>query len=171
MAYSTQTQLENNVEVLERTYPTAGDRTAIADERIALADSIVKTDCGRYIDFDLVPAVGASPATPEFINLLSQYKSAEMTLVRLSSAIRKNKEMHDITYWQDLYNALKEKIADGLIDLELSDGTTIGRGGQTVSKRGKANTDITPYFGHRKYGRWANNTDLEEIRQTDDGGF
>lgn len=169
MAYSTQTQLESNVKILEKTITDSGERTTLANERIALADTMVEVDCGRFIDFSLVPAVGDDPATPGFINLLSQYKSAEMTLVRLSSSIRKNKEMHDITYWQELYNELKEKIANGEIDLELSDGTSISAGGNLFTNRAKP--DIDPYMGQNKYGTWASNADLKEIREDDDGAF
>lgn len=166
MAYSTQTQLESNVEILEKTITNAVTRASFAAERIAFADNIVSIDLQKFIDFDLVPNITDDPATPVFINLLSIYKSAEMTLVRLSSSIRKNTEMHDITYWQSLYNALLENIKNGEITLELSDGTSIAIGGDRFLN--SARRDISPFFGVGKYGTWIDTDDLEDLRDEDD---
>ena len=169
MAYSTQTQLENNVKILEKTFTDATQRQELAEERIALADNIVKTDIGNIIDVSLIPAVDASPATPVYVNLLSQYKSAEFTLRRLIGVKRRSTELDDISEWERLYNDLLERIQNGQVELELSDGTGIGTGITTVSQ--DAFENVNPDFGFDEYGKYSDAERLEDIRDDEIEGY
>ena len=165
MAYSTEDELKNNVKLLEQTL-TAVPLTALYAERVAMADKIVEVDCNKYIDFSVIPDDSTTPV----VNLLSQYKTAEMTQVRLSSVTRKVTEINDVTYWQEMYDALKKKIADGEVDILLADGTTsvassINRF-SVVSRKG-----VKPRFGFDKFGQFADNDRMKDIRDNETGGY
>jgi hypothetical protein len=146
--------------MIEATYKTSPTPAEFAAERIALADNIVKVDCSRWIDFDSVPDDDTTP----IVNLLSQYKSAEMSLRRIVGLKRRQNENDDIMEWKMLYDELKEKIADGAVDIELSDGTNVGSTTGTYNASDTGREDIRPNFGWDKYGEWVNNDDLEVIR-------
>jgi hypothetical protein len=157
MAYSTTTELKNNVKIIDNTFTTSPTPDEFAAERIALADKIVEADCSRYIDFSQV-----TDETTPVVNLLSQYKSAEMALVRIVGIKRKNKESDDISYWQGLYDDLKAKIKAGEINIELGDGTNVGK---NLGKfRNTSRKNIRPNQGYDKYGEWLNNDDMEKVR-------
>lgn len=169
MAYSTAAQLQSNVKVLASTY-SGGNLTTNTDEAIATADKRVETDLSRDVDFDLVPAIGSDPDTPDFINLLSQYWAAHIALVRMSGISRQTKSLGaDADYWLTEYEKLLAKVKDGLIDLELSDGTDIGT---SVTKfENTAQPDTEPRMGYGKYGEFLDKDDLADQRETETGGY
>ncbi len=166
--YSTKEQLRANVPKLS----AAAYVDASVDVKIAQADKIIAQDLANIIDFSLVPNITASPATPDFINLLSQYKTAEMSLTAKFGIKREITEVSDIQYWQKMYSnpnpgagetlGLLEKIKSGAIELELSDGTAIGTGVGTFTRDSK--DGIEPALGQAKYGEFANNRELLQKR-------
>ena len=123
MAYSTTTQLQNNVQVAVNTFDAGAELTAKLNEAIVTSDKRVNIDVANVIDTSLIPATGDSPATPDFINLLSQYKAAEICLVRMTGARRVVQEENDIQYWKQCYDELLKQILEGKVPLVLSDGT------------------------------------------------
>jgi hypothetical protein len=158
MAYSTTTELKNNVKMIEQTFTTDPTPDVFAAERIALADKIVKADCSKYIDFDQVPDNETTP----IVNLLSQYKSAEMALRRIAGIKRRQNENDDILEWKMNYDELKERVMNGSVEVELSDRTVVTA---SLSKfENTARPDIRPVQGYDKYGEFVNNDDLEIIR-------
>ena len=158
MAYSTEAELKNNIKLLEKTF-SAGDLTTFATDRIALADKIVKADCNRFIDFSSVPDDNTTP----IVNLLSQYKAAEMSLRRIAGIKRRTNENDDITEWKRMYDDLKFQIANQEVDVLLADGTTsVSSGVGTFTNT--ARPTIRPNQGWDKYGEWINNDDMEEVR-------
>lgn len=158
MAYSTTTELQNNVKIIENTFTGAGEAVAFSTERIALADKIVKVDLSKYVDFSSVP----DDETTNVINLLSQYKAAEMSLLRIVGLKRRDKENDDISTWQYLYNSLLDKIKSGELNVELADGTNVTSSNMTFTNVAKPN--IRPAQGYDKYGEWLNNDDMLEVR-------
>ncbi len=136
--------------------------------KIIQADSIIEQALANIIDFALVPNITASPATPTFINLLSQYKVAEMSLTAIFGAKREVTEISDIQYWQKMYSnpnpaqgetiGLLEQIINGSIPLVLSDGTAIGTGVGTFQRDSKVG--IEPAMGTGKYGKFENDGEL-----------
>ena len=80
---------------------TADISDAIINGRIVLADKIVVSDLSRlYTEAEL------DAMTSTTLNLLSLYKSAELTLVKLFGAKRQADEVSDIQYWQTKYDRL-----------------------------------------------------------------
>lgn len=154
MAYSTVDQLRNNEKELLRDPPITD---AIVTQRIEMSDNIVKIDLGNVINFTGMPEIVDVPATPNYINLCSQYKTVEMCLVYFYSAKRDIDEVSDIQYWQKLYNDLVQQIKDGLI--ELGD---FGTGVQTFSNRAKP--EVEPALGTDKYGEFEDLEDLQSER-------
>lgn len=171
MAYSTVAQLRNNV--------TKADSSEITDpnvdDRIAEADKEVEQDLANWIDFTLVPAIGDSPATPDFINKLSQYKTAELVLIKLFGAKRAADEVSDIQYWEKKYSnpdpasgetiGLLERITAGGIPLELSDGTDISKTSNKFTQDSRDN--IKPALGLDELGEFESEEDLEDERPID----
>lgn len=151
MAYSNITQLRFNVPRI--TVTVMGD-VAVTD-RIDIADDKVEVDLGNLVDFTLV--VDTPAGCPDYINKLSQYKTAEKCLVARFSAKRMAEEITDWQYWQSEYNILLEKILSGMIDLG-----AVALAGATYSKRFRE--DIEPALGQGERGEWANDDDIEDIR-------
>jgi len=155
MAYSTVTQIRNNDSKLNDT-----DRIsdAVITDRISIADKHVETDLSNIINFSAIVV------TPDFINLLSQYKATEMSLVYLYGAIRKASEKDDIVYWSEAYNNMLDDIKSGRI--ELVDGSdpavSIALGPQTFTNEAKNN--IEPALGTGKFMGWQTKDDLENER-------
>jgi len=158
MSYSTATELKNNVKMIDATYSRSPSPDEFATERIAFADKIVAVDCGKYIDFTLVPDDDTTP----IVNLLSQYKSAEMALRRISGIKRRQNENDDITEWKYNYDELKQKIMTGGVVVELADGTVVSSSLGKFSNT--ARPDIRPVNGYGEYGEFVNNTDLVTLR-------
>jgi len=156
MAYSTEAQCRAN---LDKAQKTADAPQAMILDRIANADKQIQVDLARYIDFDLVPDDAVSC---NFINMLSQFKTCELVLVRMFGAQRNIEEVDDITYWQKEYDALLQQVIDGIIPAELNDGTAIGTGGQTFVNRAK--TGIAPALGVGKYGGNVSDETLADAR-------
>lgn len=158
MAFSTVTELKNNVKMIENTFTGAGEADTFATERIALADKIVLVDCAKYIDFSIVPDDETTPV----VNLLSQYKAACMSLHRITGLNRRTQQNDDIEDWCGMYDELLEKLKNGDLEVELSDGTNASKGTATFTN--PARPGIRPSQGYDKYGEWINNDDLYEIR-------
>ena len=167
MAYSSVAQLYSNVKLIAASYAEPG-RGTFALAAITTADQNVRVDIGNVVNTALIPVYGANPNTPEFVNLLSQYKSAEISLVRMSGAHRQVTEIGDIDYWKGMYTTLLATVLAGKIPFTLSNGNSIGTGVMTFSN--DALPDVEPYFGNDKYGGWADKDDLIDIRETTTGG-
>lgn len=148
--YSTITQLRENVLRIE-----AGsfDDNAVI-RRIAQADAMLEVDLSNMVDFTDMPIV---PNTPDYINKLSQYKTAELCLVALFSAKRMVLEPSDWEYWKKLYDDLLNKILSG--DIKIASLGTSEFGTSNFPK----NT-IEPALGQNKRGEFADNDTIEEIR-------
>jgi hypothetical protein len=127
-----------------------------------MADKIVQIDLANYIDFSKVAAIGDDPPTPDFINLLSQYKAAELSCARARNIKRSMGEIDDLKYYQDEYNRLLTAVKMGAIKLEDEDGNDVSRGTSVFVKPDHA--DVTPYFGYGKYGEAQGTDDLEDAR-------
>ena len=166
--YSTVAQYRGNIPSTE----TNEYSDPSVEGKIIQADSMIEQDLANIIDFSLVPNITADPATPTFINLLSQYKVAEMSLTAIFGAKREVTEVSDIQYWQKMYSnpeprqgetlGLLERIKNGSIPLELSDGTAIGTGVNTFTRDAKPG--IEPALGLGKRGAFKNNTELLQDR-------
>lgn len=154
MAYSTVEQLRDNEKELLRNPPITDD---IINQRISMADNIVKIDLSNVVNFDSMPEITDTPVTPTYINLCSQYKTVEMCLVYFYSAKRDITEVSDIQYWQKMYNDLVMQIKDGLIDLG-----DFGTG--VVAFVNRAKPDVEPALGQNQYGEFASLEDLQEDR-------
>lgn len=159
MAYSTTVQLRDNVKLIDKSFNGVElDKESFSTAAITFADKIVEVDCSQYIDFSLVP----DDETTDVVNLLSQYKSAEMALRRLVGVKRRTQENDDISEWRMMYDELKQKIKDGVIDVTLGDGSVVS------STKGKfkntARPNVRPSQGYDKYGEWLNNDDMYELR-------
>lgn len=154
MAYSTVAQLRENEKELVRTPPIIN---AIVTQRIAMSDNIVKIDLGNVVDFSAMPEIVDTPATPNYINLCSQYKTVEMCLVYFYSAKRDITEVSDIQYWQKMYDDLVQQIKDGLVDLA-------GFGTGVVAFQNRAKPDVEPALGGGAYGEFKNLEDLQRDR-------
>lgn len=128
----------------------------IVTERIIEADKIVESDLSKIIDFSLIVV------TPNFINLLSQYKTCEKCLIWLYSRKRKGEGNDDIQYWIDQYNILKNQILEGEIELVDGGGIAIGAGTQTFTNDAKPG--IEPALGLDEYGGFKNKEDLLDER-------
>jgi hypothetical protein len=165
MAYSTAEQLQNNVLVLANTYKVPATLALKSAAAIATADKIIRVDVSLVINTALIPAVVDTPATPEFINLLSQYKAAQFAVLRMTGARRTVQEETDIQFWGGLYSDLLADIKAGKIPLELSDGTNIGTG--TTTFVNDALPDVKPRFGFGEYGEWLDKDELEEARDVE----
>jgi len=164
MAYSTETELKNNIKILEKS-KTALQITALFTEREAMAKKIIKSDLSNCVDFTKVNEIDGSPATPDAINLLSQYKTAELTYVELGSIKRRFDEQDDRKFWEIMYKELLNKIKTGQIKLTDEDGDSVGNGVTEFSNTSK--DDVKPEFGYGKYGQYENDADLKEIRDNE----
>lgn len=158
MAYSTQDQLESNVQFYDVSYSDGAAKTAIFTGREALAKKIIQIDFSNVLDFDSIPDDTTTPV----VNLLSQYKTAEMTLRRLVGIKRTDTVADEIAEWERLYNELKEKIISGELAVELSDGTSVLNTNSTFENTSRVNTK--PKFGYDRYGRWLDNGDMTSLR-------
>lgn len=152
MAYSTSTQLRANVPRLNTTVLPDAD----ADLRIDEADKQIRSDLNNIIDFTLV--TDTPGGCPVYINKLSQYKTAELSLVRAFSSKRMDVQITDWEYWQTQYKELLNKILNGEINVSaVSDGT------DTFQNRSRSG--IEPALGQGEYSEYVNNDDLETIRE------
>jgi len=152
--YSTVSQLRSNVpritvDVME---------TEDVIDKINQADSILEQDLANVVDFTSMPSITDDPATPNYINLLSQYKTAEMCLVSRYGAKRRVEEQSDRQYWERMYNELLQKILAGGVDLgDYSAGTS------TFDYNTKE--DVPPALGMGEYGGHIDESDLETQRE------
>jgi hypothetical protein len=168
MGFSTIAELRLNIKSVDSDEYSDANVTS----QIAQADEIIKQDVGNYITVASIPDTGDSPATPFYINRLSQYKTAELVLIALHGASRKAEDVSDIMYWQKQYSnpnpiageriGLLEQIQSGSIELVLSDGTNIGKGGQRFVRDAK--DGIEPAMGLNDFGEFRNNTELLKDR-------
>lgn len=152
MAYSTITEIRNNEYIL--LLAVSADLTdAIVTHRIVMADNIVETDLAKIVTFPL------AGTTPDYINLLSQYKATELCLIYLYTRKREGKENDDIQYWHDLYETLKDSIISGEIALG-SDGTAID------AYTWQSRKDVEPALGEDQYANFKNLDELQDDRET-----
>ena len=158
MAYSTIAELRAKLKIITTTIQLDAQVTAT----IAEADLEIKTDLAGVIDFSLVPAASSSVLFPIFLNQLSKYKTCELCLVYSYSAKRETTQVDDISYWKDKYDKLIQAIKDGLIPLELTDGTSIaGDIGGTKTYTDPRST-TKPYFGTDDYGEYQTDDEKED---------
>lgn len=146
--YSTITQLRNNIRLITASVMSDTEVTT----RIEMADDILETDLSKLVDFSLLP----SPV-PDYINLLSQYKTCELSLAYAYSAKRLKDSFSDIEYWRDMYKILLDKILAGEIDLGVA-----GLG--TLEFDNTHRVDIRPALGHGEYGEFANDDSIKSFR-------
>lgn len=162
MAYSTSTQLKANVKAIEASI-TATNVDAFCTERIAFADQIVLVDLTGYVTM-----TGVDNTVP-VVNLLGQYKAAEMSHVRLGSVKRNEGDSKDAEYWHDLYEALLARVKSGNVIVYTAAGVNISTSKNKFSVSTRA--DVTPGFGYGKYGEWIDDEDLSDQREEiDDTG-
>lgn len=152
--YSTVTQLRDNVPRIE--VATFDDNQVI--RRIAQADTTLEVDLSGVVDFTDMPLIGDVPATPDYINKLSQYKTAELSLIALFSAKRMVMEPADWQYWKEMYDNLLKKIISG----EISVGEALAT--STFGTDNFPRHDVEPALGQGKRGEFANEDDVEDIR-------
>ena len=135
MAYSTVLELKNNIQ--SNMYHGIAD--SVIDSRITEADKKIRTDLSSVIDFTEI--TDTPTGAPEVINILSQYKAAELFLVRMHGGKRDGEGVSDVEYWKRNYNLLIIKIQKGEIDVsDYSKGGTITAGNDVVEEN-------TPVFG------------------------
>ena len=157
MAYSTEAEFRANVSI-----GTVANITKVnVDLRIIQADFKIAVDLSSLIDFNAIVV------TPSYINILSQYKTAELCLVYMYGKKRKVEDNSDIEYWRGEYDMLIKSIVDGQV--ELVDGSdpvvSISSGQSTFSNTAKSG--IKPALGSGKYGDFVSKADLVTNRPTD----
>lgn len=149
MAYSTVAQLRANIKGATETNI---DDTIVTD-RIANADNEIESLLSSVIDFTLIVT------TPDFINLLSQWKTCELSLVYLHGAKREALTVSDVDYWMKKFDALIAKILNGEIPLEDGTGISISGGATTYTN---PKDGIIPGLGMGEYGEHESNDDLKD---------
>ncbi len=148
MAYSSEAELRGNVPRITVAVMSA----VLVGARIDAADDTIEADLGNVVDFDLVTDTPAG--APRFINKLSQYKTAELSLVAKFSAKRMNVEITDWQYWQLEYDKLLEKALAGEVDFE-------GVGMAGMSFVSTARDGVTPALGQGELGEHLNDEEIE----------
>ena len=154
--YSSAAQLLVNVPRLTIVVMPVVDVELIIDQ----ADNIIESDLSKVIDFDEVTAADAT-TTPNYINLLSQYKTAERCLVSKYGAKRQVEEQSDRQYWEQEYDDLLNKILDGTLDIS---DESLG----SPSFENNVRDDVEPALGMGEQGGFIDEDDLET--QRDDYG-
>lgn len=159
MAYSSATQVRNK----------CGEITTdvISDVNLALrivdADKEVEDDLQNFIDFDLVPAHDATVPTPNFINLLSIYKTIQFVLAGEFAKKRGMQTDGDLKYYMDEYKRILKNAKRGVYKFELSDGTSI-QNGDAGRYSDSGGTNVKPPFGEGPFGEFLSESQLEERR-------
>jgi hypothetical protein len=148
--YSTTAQLRNNCQNL--TTAVISDVQVLT--RIAMADNTIETDLSKVADFTLMPVT-----IIDTINLLSQYKTAELSLVYAYSAKRLKDSESDINYWKKLYDDLIAKILAGEISLGVIAKTIFAYSNE--SRDG-----VTPALGLGERGEYANDETVKAFRDS-----
>ena len=162
MAYSTETELKSNVKAIEASI-TAASISAFCTERIALADRIVLVDLSGYVTM-----TGADNTVP-VVNLLGQYKAAELAHVRLGSVKRNDGDSKDAEYWHDMYESLLSRVKSGNVIVYTAAGVSISTSKNRFSISSRS--EVKPGFGYGKYGEWIDDEDLSDQREEiDDTG-
>lgn len=87
---------------------------AVITSRIGEADNTVKIDLSAVASPSELDALGAGSYV---LNLLSIWKTVEITLASYFSAARNVDETNDIDYWMKKYNDVIAKILDGTIKI------------------------------------------------------
>ena len=164
--FSLETELTSNVKLVEKGF-TGAALTTFFEDRATEADKELKVDCSLYLDFTKINTTDGSPTTPDFVNLLAQYKTAELSLARLAGAKRKIKEQNDIDYYIEKYDKLKDKIKDNAIDLVDVDGTDVSKSKGIFEKPERTKKGVLPRFGYNTFGRFADDDRLKELRDTE----
>ena len=157
MAYSTVDQLKANLKNVN-TNVSAPDIAAVGAHRITQADKYIEMDLNNIVDFSSMPGYATCPA---WLNLLSQYKAAELTLVYYYGAKRDVTEVSDITNYQNEYKKIRKDLFKGKISLG-NYGTGV------VDFQNRAKPDVEPALGVAQYGEFETLEDLQTARPTDD---
>jgi len=120
------------------------------EKRIEMADRIVDYKLSKIIDIDNLHILRNAGNTPDVINQLSQYKSAELQLVTsYSNNTGDALEPADIKYWRTAFDTLLADILNGKTEI-LSDGESL----LTSSNMTGVNRTTEPYFGTGEYGKF-----------------
>ena len=127
-------------------------------DKIAQAEDIIKSDLSGVLDFDLIDA---AVTVPDYIRMLSQYKTAEMCLVSTFGAKRMIEEQSDRQYWERMYKNLKENVLAGNVPLG-----AFGLAGGAFQNNVREN--ITPALGTGEFGGFL--TEAEREAQNDKFG-
>jgi hypothetical protein len=156
--YSTTAELRANVSICD----SDNISDATVENRITQADKKVQTDLSSKIDFSAIVV------NPDFINQLSQYKTAELCLVYLYGKKRKVDENSDIDYWIQEYNDLLEDVKTEKVPLEDGSDPAVDIGKSTSTVTNAARSGIEPALGQGKWGDHMTNDELETARPLDD---
>lgn len=127
------------------------------EARIDEADKLIENKLSKIVDFSLVVYADGT-TTPEFVNLLSQYKSAELCLVAKYGAKRRVDEQSDITYWAKAYMELLTEIQEGDIDLGV---VAVG----SPDFQNNVRKDVPPAVGMGEQGGFIDEDALEAQRK------
>jgi hypothetical protein len=159
MAYSTETQVRAWLSTLSTDNPPT---TAVIDDRIDLGDKEIKQILGNTVNFTAIDAdIAGGGSVPDWLNLLSQYKGGELTLVYYYGATRDVDTPNDIVYLQDKFNDMVMDIKDGKIGVG-----DYGTGAAKFENNYKNN--VRPALGTDKYGEFQTEADLESSRELSD---
>jgi hypothetical protein len=150
---SSVTQLRDNVPRI--TSAVLAD--AAVESRIDEADKLVEQKLSLIVDFTLV-TVADGLTTPEFINLLSQYKTAELCCVSAWGAKRKVEEQSDRQYWAGMYTELLTEVQNNEIDI-----SDVAAGTNTFQNN--VREDVPPALGMGEQGGFIDEDDLEDQRE------
>lgn len=151
MAFSSIAELRGNI--VKFTIAEIAD--ALVTDRIAAADKCVRSNLSGVIDFSLVTDTPAGCPIP--MNLLSQYKTCELSLVFKYSAKRMALEQTDYQYWQKLYNDLLAKIMSGEVDLDIA-------GADTKTFTQDHRKGVSPALGQGINGEYLNEDEIKNLR-------
>jgi len=156
MPYSTVTELRNNAKLVTIDLM---DDTKVTD-RIIQADKYIKSRLTGIIDFSLIIT------TPDYINLLSQYKTAELCFIYLYGAKREAKNVNDVEYWRQNFEDLINSIIEG--EVKLIDGSGNNIQDDTNLINNISRPDIKPAFGLGDYGEFLDIEELQDKRPVED---
>lgn len=92
---------------------------SVIENRIAEADNTIYVDLSSLYSEAALTALGSSN---KVLNLLSTWKSVELSLSRLFGAARQVDQVSDIDYWRKKYDALITRILKNEITLTTTSG-------------------------------------------------
>jgi hypothetical protein len=146
-------QLRSNVPIIDITVLA----DASVEDRIDEADKFIESKLSKIIDFDEVTYADGT-TTPEYINLLSQYKTAELSLVAVYGLKRDVDGQVDIEYWKKAFMELLMEIMNGEIDIT---DEAIG----SIAFTNNVREDVPPALGMGEQGGFIDEDDLGTQRE------